>query len=407
MNRITERFLSYTAIDTTSHDSETCPSNPNEFILAHQLEDELKQLGLHDVHVDEHAFVYGTLPANTEKQCDTVGLLAHMDTSEAASGANVRTRIIENYDGGDIVHDGGLITAVSEYPDLKQLKGKSLIITDGTTLLGGDDKAGIAIIMDFLENAVNDQEYVHGEVRVCFTPDEETGMGIENINLDDFTCDYAYTVDGGDINDVTYENFNAATAVVRFIGNSIHPGDAKDKMINALQLAIDYHGLLPEHQRPEHTEKREGFNHLVTLNGECAEARSIYILRNHDSELLEKQKDDFRNAADYMNHRYGKQVVDLDIRFGYRNMKEEFADRMFIIDQVYEVLEEMGHKPVSEPVRGGTDGSKLTFMGIPTPNLGTGGHFCHGNHEMVCIEDMQEMSLILKKLISHIERKGK
>ncbi len=407
MERIVERFISYTKIDTTSCENGKCPSNDNEFILAHQLEEELKQLDLQDVHVDEHGFVYGTLPSNSTVKCDTVGFLSHMDTSDAASGKNVRARIIENYDGRDIVLNEGIVTAVAEYPALKKLVGKSLIVTDGTTLLGGDDKAGIAIIMDALEKLKADPAVKHGEIRVCFTPDEETGSGIENIALDDFRCDYAYTVDGGEVEDVTYENFNAATAIVDFSGNSIHPGDAKDKMINALQLAVDFHGLLPENQRPENTEGREGFNHIVSLEGACEKARAVYIIRNHDSDKLQKQIDDFHNGEDYMNRRYGKQVITVTIREGYRNMKEEFAGRMYIIDQVKEVLTELGHDASSNPVRGGTDGSKLTFMGIPTPNLGTGGHFCHGNHELVCIEDMKEMVKVLIGLVQHIERKGK
>ena len=407
MKNIVERFISYTRIDTTSaDDASTCPSTPNQFILARQLEEELKELNLKDVHVDEHAFVYATLPANSDRKCPVVGFLAHMDTSNMASGADIKARIIENYDGGDIELSEGIYTRVKEYPKIAELKGHDIIVTDGTTLLGGDDKAGIAIIMDAIQNLVNDPDARHGEIRVCFTPDEEIGAGIHNIRLEDFPCEYAYTVDGGDIDEVTYENFNSATAVVNFIGNSIHPGDAKGKMINALQLAVDFHSMLPVFERPENTEGREGFNHIVSLQGECEKAQAVYIIRNHDADELERQKHEFTEIAEHMNRMYGREVVDCRVNNSYRNMKEAFADRMYIIDVVSETLRQMGIEPSYTPIRGGTDGAQLTYMGIPTPNLGTGGLFCHGNHEMVSINNMKKMSEIVFNLILNIEKRG-
>ena len=407
MKNIVERFISYTRIDTTSaDDASTCPSTPNQFILARQLEEELKELNLKDVHVDEHAFVYATLPANSDRKCPVVGFLAHMDTSNMASGADIKARIIENYDGGDIELSEGIYTRVKEYPKIAELKGHDIIVTDGTTLLGGDDKAGIAIIMDAIQNLVNDPDARHGEIRVCFTPDEEIGAGIHNIRLEDFPCEYAYTVDGGDIDEVTYENFNAATAVVSFIGNSIHPGDAKGKMINALQLAVDFHSMLPVFERPENTEGREGFNHIVSLQGECEKAQAVYIIRNHDADELERQKHEFTEIAEHMNRMYGREVVDCRVNNSYRNMKDAFADRMYIIDVVSETLRQMGIEPSYTPIRGGTDGAQLTYMGIPTPNLGTGGLFCHGNHEMVSINNMKKMSEIVFNLILNIEKRG-
>ena len=407
MKNIVERFISYTRIDTTSaDDASTCPSTPNQFILARQLEEELKELNLKDVHVDEHAFVYATLPANSDRKCPVVGFLAHMDTSNMASGADIKARIIENYDGGDIELSEGIYTRVREYPKIAELKGHDIIVTDGTTLLGGDDKAGIAIIMDAIQNLVNDPDARHGEIRVCFTPDEEIGAGIHNIRLEDFPCDYAYTVDGGDIDEVTYENFNAATAVVNFIGNSIHPGDAKGKMINALQLAVDFHSMLPVFERPENTEGREGFNHIVSLQGECEKAQAVYIIRNHDADELERQKREFTEIAEHMNRMYGREVVDCRVNNSYRNMKDAFADRMYIIDVVSETLRQMEIEPSYTPIRGGTDGAQLTYMGIPTPNLGTGGLFCHGNHEMVSINNMKKMSEIVFNLILNIEKRG-
>ncbi|MBR3351546.1 MAG: peptidase T [Erysipelotrichaceae bacterium] len=407
MKNIVERFISYTRIDTTSaDDATTCPSTPNQFVLARQLEEELKELNLKDVHVDEHAFVYATLPANSDRKCPVVGFLAHMDTSNMASGADIKARIIENYDGGDIELSEGIYTRVREYPKIAELKGHDIIVTDGTTLLGGDDKAGIAIIMDAVQKLVNDPAARHGEIRICFTPDEEIGGGIHNIRLEDFPCDYAYTVDGGDIDEVTYENFNAATAVVNFIGNSIHPGDAKGKMINALQLAVDFHSMLPVFERPENTEGREGFNHIVSLQGECEKAQAVYIIRNHDADELERQKREFTEIAEHMNRMYGREVVDCRVNNSYRNMKEAFADRMYIIDVVSETLRQMGIEPSYTPIRGGTDGAQLTYMGIPTPNLGTGGLFCHGNHEMVSINNMKKMSEIVFNLILNIEKRG-
>ena len=407
MKNIVERFISYTRIDTTSaDDASTCPSTPNQFILARQLEEELKELNLKDVHVDEHAFVYATLPANSDRKCPVVGFLAHMDTSNMASGADIKARIIENYDGGDIELSEGIYTRVREYPKIAELKGHDIIVTDGTTLLGGDDKAGIAIIMDAVQKLVSDPEARHGEIRICFTPDEEIGAGIHNIKMEDFPCDYAYTVDGGDIDEVTYENFNAATAVVNFIGNSIHPGDAKGKMINALQLAVDFHSMLPVFERPENTEGREGFNHIVSLQGECEKAQAVYIIRNHDADELDRQKHEFTEIAEHMNRMYGREVVDCRVNNSYRNMKEAFADRMYIIDVVSETLRQMGIEPSYTPIRGGTDGAQLTYMGIPTPNLGTGGLFCHGNHEMVSINNMKKMSEIVFNLILNIEKRG-
>ncbi|MBR2826754.1 MAG: peptidase T [Erysipelotrichaceae bacterium] len=407
MKNIVERFISYTRIDTTSaDDATTCPSTPNQFVLARQLEEELKELNLKDVHVDEHAFVYATLPANSDRKCPVVGFLAHMDTSNMASGAGIKARIIKNYDGGDIELGNGIYTRVKEYPKIAELKGHDIIVTDGTTLLGGDDKAGIAIIMDAVQKLVSDPEARHGEIRICFTPDEEIGAGIHNIKMEDFPCDYAYTVDGGDIDEVTYENFNAATAVVNFIGNSIHPGDAKGKMINALQLAVDFHSMLPVFERPENTEGREGFNHIVSLQGECEKAQAVYIIRNHDADELERQKGEFTEIAEHMNRMYGREVVDCRVNDSYRNMKEAFTDRMYIVDVVSETLREMGIEPSYTPIRGGTDGAQLTYMGIPTPNLGTGGLFCHGNHEMVSINNMKKMSDIVFNLILNIEKRG-
>ncbi|MBR0229894.1 MAG: peptidase T, partial [Erysipelotrichaceae bacterium] len=324
MKDIVERFLSYTRIDTTSsEDTDVTPSTPNQFILADQLAEELRELGASEVYRDEHAFVYATVRSNLPYKTETVGFLAHMDTSNATSGNNIQAAIIENYDGKDIVHANGLVTSVEEYPQIAALKGKSIIITDGSTLLGADDKAGIAIIMDYVQRLAEHPEIPHGDIRICFTPDEEIGLGIEKINLDHFKCDYAFTVDGGEINDVTYENFNAATAVVTVTGNSIHPGSAKGKMINASQVLMDFHSLLPVFDRPEFTEGREGFNHLISINGTCEKAESVYIIRNHDRQQFEKQKQQFKYCERHINEMYGKEICHANVFDTYKNMVEE------------------------------------------------------------------------------------
>lgn len=410
MEQITERFLSYVRLETTSDEAladKQCPSSDKELVLARQLVGELQALGLTDAALDEHGFVYATLPANAPRACDTVGFLAHMDTSSAASGRGVAPRIIRGYDGADIPLSDTVTTPVSDFPELQKLKGKDIIVTDGTTLLGADDKAGIAIIMTTLDRLQQHPEIPHGTLKICFTPDEETGTGITHIDLSRFVCDYAFTVDGGDIRQVEYETFNAATALIHFAGNGIHPGDAKGRMINALQLAVDFHNRLPVFQRPEFTEKREGFNHLISLSGSPAQAGSAYIIRNHDCALLEQQKRQFILIQDHMNAMLGRNCVTVTLKDSYRNMAEVFADHMDVIETAYRALEACGLTPRSDPVRGGTDGSWLSFHGVPTANLGTGGMNYHGVHELVCIQDMMTMTDVLTALVQEIEKKGK
>lgn len=405
---IVERFIGYVKIDTTSNEEvDKTPSSENQFVLAEKLKGELEQLGLSNISVADNSFVYATLPSNSENKCATVGFLAHMDTSNATSGKDIKTRIINDYDGKDITLSEGIVTSVDDYPFLKNLKGRSLIVTDGTTLLGGDDKAGIAIIMDMLQYLQEHKEIAHGNIEVCFTPDEEIGEGIKHIDLNRFKCDYAYTIDGGNPEAVCYENFNAATAEVSFYGNSIHPGDAKDKMINALQLAIDFHNMLPVNERAEYTSEREGFNHLLSLEGECQKAHSIYIIRNHDEEKLLRQMNEFKLAEQHLNSLYGKKVVEAIVKRTYNNMVECLKDKMYIIEQASKALKQEGIKATYPAIRGGTDGAVLSFMGIATPNLGTGDYNCHGNHELVCIDEMKTMSKVLVNLVSIIEGEAK
>jgi len=405
---IQERFISYTKVDTTSNpEVETTPTTPNQFILAKQLVQELKDLGIEDAHVDEKCFVFGTLKSNVDKKLPKIALLAHVDTSDATSGANIKARVIENYDGKDIELSKGIWTKVEDYPELTKMTGKTIIVTDGTTLLGADDKAGIAIIMDYVAKCHEDPSIIHGDIIICFTPDEETGTGILSVNKKELDVEYAYTFDGGVCDCLTYECFNATHATVKFHGNSIHPGSAKAKMINACQLAIDFHNMLPVFDRPEFTEKYEGFNHMTDMQGDCQEACSNYIIRNHDLDLLHKQMHQFELAAEQLNYHYGKTVVELDMKETYHNMKECFVGKEYIIDHAAKAIADCGYEVTYDPIRGGTDGSHLSFEGIPTPNLGTGGMNFHGNHELVCVDDMKVMVKILTKIVEKIVEEGK
>lgn len=405
--KIEERFINYTKIDTTSDaGSNTCPSTVNQLVLADMLVEELKQLGIKDARRADNGFVYGTVESNVDYKTDVVGLLAHLDTSDATSGKNIKARIIRDYDGKDILLSEGIYSTVKDYPFLEDLKGKDLIVTDGTTLLGGDDKAGIAIIMDFVQYLYENPEIRHGEIKICFTPDEEIGSGILNIDLKELACDYAYTLDGGPVNCVTYENFNAANAKLTFNGNSIHPGDAKNKMINATQLAIDFHNMLPVNQRPEFTEKREGFNHLLGIAGDCQKAQSSYIIRNHDLDLLRQQMRHFELITMHMNEMHSRHVVELELKESYYNMKQCLIDKMFIVEQAAKAIEQLGYTVEYDPIRGGTDGAHLSFMGVATPNLGTGGRNCHGNHELVIIDEMKEMVKVLANIINIVVERG-
>lgn len=399
MKDIVERFINYTKIDTTSNDeSGITPSSQEQFILANILKDELIELNLKDVEVSDNCFVYGTLASNTDKKCDVIGLSAHLDTSNATSGKNIKARVIKNYDGKDIKLSDNIYSTVKDYPFLADLKGDDIIVTDGTTLLGGDDKAGIAIIMDTLR-CLNENNIKHGEIRVCFSPDEEIGEGIHHVDLNKFKCDYAYTLDGGLPNVLYYENFNAAHADITFNGVSIHPGSAKDKMINAIQLAMDFHSQLDEKARPEKTEKREGFNHILELSGTCQSAKDSYIIRNHDINLLHQQMQDFRDIAARMNQQYGREVVTLEIGEDYHNMKDCFKDKMYIVEKAAQAIASEGLTVEYDAMRGGTDGAILSYMGLPTPNLGTGAYNCHGNHELVDINHMEKLVKIVTKIV--------
>ena len=394
-----DKLLNYVKYDTTSfEESETFPSSPGQWKLAQHLLDELNRLGLEDTVLDEYCYVYGYLPGDPEYL--TIGLNAHMDTSQQASGTNVNPRVIENYDGSDIRLNENLYTTVERFPNLKDYIGKTLVVTDGNTLLGADDKAGVACIMETLETLVNHPEIKHGPIRVCFSPDEEVGRGTDHFDYERFKCDFAYTVDGDKPNCIEYENFNAASAKVTVNGISVHPGSAKDKLVNALQVAHEFHGMLDPDAVPEKTEGYEGFNMLMDLKGEVGHAEMSYIIRNHDMDLLHQQKDSFRNIADSLNQKYGYNVVDLQITDSYRNRKEKFIGHEEPIELVKKSMAETGLDYKEVAIRGGTDGASLTWNGLLCPNLGTGGQNFHGVHEFWCKEDGEKVVELILKILS-------
>lgn len=393
-----DKLLDYVKYETTSiEDAGVTPSSPLEFNLANHLLDELNKLGLSDTCVTKYGYVYGTLKGDKNKP--TIGLCAHMDTSPDASGKDVKPRVIENYDGGDIKLNDKLSTTVERFPFLKNYVGKTLVVTDGTTLLGADDKAGVSIIVEVLETLVNNKEIEHGDVIVCFTPDEEIGSGTIKFDYDKFKVDFAYTVDGGEPNFIEYENFNAASALVKLNGVSVHPGSAKDKMVNASKLAFEFDSLLDPNMVPEKTEGYEGFNHCTYVNSQCGNGEMGYILRNHDFNLLQGQKKMFLDAKETMNKKYGYEAIEVIIEDSYRNMKEKFKDNMYPIELVQEAMTNKGMKCEAVAIRGGTDGASLTWNGVLCPNLGTGGQNFHGVHEFWCKEDGEQVvELIIEML---------
>ena len=400
---VAERFLKYIAVDTTSDpSSDTFPSTRSQLDFAASLAEEMKAMGLSDVELDPYGYVFGTIPSTIEDyQGKILGFIAHMDTSCAESGKNIRPWIVKDYDGKDIVlnEEKKIVLSPRDFSNLSQYRGQDLIVTDGTTLLGGDDKAGIAEILTAAEYLLAHPEIPHGPVRVGFTPDEEIGQGTDHFDVERFGADFAYTMDGGECGELEYENFNAAGADVEFQGVSIHPGSAKDKMINALRLAMEFEALMPASQRPECTEGREGFIHLDSLQGSVEHARSEYIIRDHDMELFQQKKACMEEAARNMNVKYGYEAVSLNIEDSYFNMKEKIQPHPFLIENVLKVYEKLGIRPQIQPIRGGTDGAQLSFKGLPCPNLGTGDHNCHGHFEFACIQAMEKSVEVIIELI--------
>ena len=398
---LTERFLKYVSYPTMSDEnSETTPSSAKQLKLAKVLREELETLGL-DTELDEYGYVYGFLKANTEEIKKTVGFIAHMDTSDAVSDTGIKPRIVK-YGGGDIVLNSEtspeIVMKAADYPYLADFEGKHLIVTDGTTLLGADDKAGVAEIVTALEELIKSGRK-HGRIAVCFTPDEEIGRGADHFDVAKFGADWAYTVDGGKLGEVEYENFNAASAKLVIHGISIHPGSAKNKMINAAAIACELQSLLPRRQVPEKTEGYQGFFHLTGISGETEHAELSYIIRDHDRVKFEEKKKLMKDLVRKLNRKYGRGTVELTLKDSYYNMKEIIAENMFIIDNAMAAIRECGVEPVCVPIRGGTDGARLSFMGLPCPNLCTGGENFHSRFEFACVEDMKTCVRIIKKLM--------
>ena len=401
-----ERLIRYCKVDTQSNpeNESVTPSSKKEFDLARILEKELKELDVQDVTLDEHCYVYGWLPSNIDKKVPTVGFIAHMDTAPDYSGTNVKPRIIENFDGNDIVLNETMVTKMEDFPEMKLAKGKTLVVTDGTTLLGADDKAGVTSIMEALSYLKDHPEVKHGKIAIGFTPDEEIGNGPKYFDIEKFGADFAYTMDGGTVREISDETFNAASAIVTFKGFSIHPGSAKDKMINAASIACSYQNLLPEHARPEHTEGRDGFIHLTSMEGCTEEATLSYIIRDHDLNKLNEKKELMKKTCEYINVVYGEGVCSIEIKDAYHNMKEVLDQHPDALKYAYQAFEQLGITPLHEPVRGGTDGAELSLRGLPCPNLGVGGGNFHGPYEYCVVEELEQAREVVLKIIENIEK---
>ncbi|WPY99351.1 peptidase T [Christiangramia sp. OXR-203] len=398
---IIDRFLSYVRIDTQSDpESTSTPSTMKQWDLANKLVDELKAIGMQDVTIDEHAYVMASLPANVPHEVPVIGFVSHFDTTPDFSGTNVNPQIIENYDGKDIVlnKEKNIILSPEYFDDLLQYKGKTIITTDGTTLLGADDKAGITEIMTAMEYLVNNPEIPHGKIRVCFTPDEEIGRGAHKFDVEKFGAEWAYTMDGSQIGELEYENFNAARAVVKVEGKSVHPGYAKDKMVNSMYIAQDFINSLPRMETPEHTEDRQGFFHLSSIKGDVEETVLEYIIRDHDLGHFQARKEMMQDLASEICSQYDRDLITIEITDQYRNMREKVEPVMHIVDLARDAMEAVDIEPIIKPIRGGTDGAQLSFMGLPCPNIFAGGHNFHGKYEYVPVESMQKAAEVIVKL---------
>ena len=398
---IEERFLKYVNIDTQSDEySITTPSTLKQLDLGKELVKEMLAIGISDATLDEYGIVYGTIKGN-ESKGDIIGFIAHMDTSPDASGKDIKAQKVVDYDGSKITlnQDLGLSLDPEEFTSLKKMIGHDLITTDGTTLLGADDKAGVAIIMDLADYLYHHPEVKHNDIKIAFTPDEEVGRGADHFDVVKFGAKYAYTLDGGNIEEYNYENFNAYSANVEITGKAIHPGDAKGKMVNAINVAIEFENMLPESLKAYYTEGYEGFNHLHHLAGGCEKATLEYIIRNHDLALAKEQINDFKRIKTYLDDKYGYELVNLDIKESYLNMAEVIKDNYYIIERLQQAMEKVGIEGYASPIRGGTDGARLTFMGLPCPNIGTGGANFHGPFEFVSLTMMKQAVEILKELI--------
>jgi len=399
---VSERFLKYVSFDTESNpESNTVPTSEKQKDLAKFLVEEMKAMGIKDAYMDEYGYVYGTIEKNIDKEIPTIAFIAHMDTSPDLSGKDIKTRIVKNYDGKDIVlnEEKNIIMKASEFEHLKSNIGKDLIVTDGTTLLGADDKAGIAEILTMAETLINNPSIKHGTIKLGFTPDEEVGSGADHFNLKDFGADFGYTVDGGELGELEYENFNAASAKITINGTNIHPGSAKGKMVSALLIGMELHSMLPVFENPAFTEEYEGFSHLNDMAGNVEQVKMQYIIRDHDMDKFNNKKERFVKIANYLNEKYGKNTVELKLSDSYFNMKEKILPHMHIIETAKKAMVELDITPNIIPIRGGTDGARLSFMGLPCPNLCTGGYNFHGRYEYIPVQSMERVVDILLKIV--------
>jgi tripeptide aminopeptidase len=400
MEKLLDKFLRYVAVETTSNeDSESQPSSAKELDLLRMLRDELIQMGI-KAELDEYGYVMATIPANTRRKIPAIGFIAHVDTAPDASGKDIKPQIIPNWDGEDIVLNKkkNIVLSTAEFPEMLQYKGQTMITTDGTTLLGADDKAGVAEIMYAAQYIMEHPEFKHGEIKIGFTPDEEIGRGVVKFDVEKFGARYAYTMDGGEIGELEYENFNAAGAKIHIQGSNIHPGYGKDKMVNSMLIAMELDSMLPVEQRPRYTQGYEGFFHLTSINGTVEETTMSYIIRDHDRDKFEEKKALMTAVVKYLNQKYGK-VVKLELKHQYYNMRQEVEPHFFIVEKAIKAMEMAGVKPKVQPIRGGTDGANLSFMGLPCPNIFAGGHNFHGKLEYVPLESMEKAAEVILNII--------
>ena len=401
MEKLIERFLKYVSFETTSdEEAGVTPSTPGQMVLAKYLKEELESLGLQEVFLDENGYLYATLPANIDQQVPVVGFIAHMDTAPDMSGKNVTPRIVQNYDGGDIVLSEAdhIVLSPTQFPELKNHVGEDLIVTNGNTLLGADDKAGIAEIISGVEYLMQHPEIKHGKIRIAFNPDEEIGLGAHKFDVERFGCDFAYTFDGGEVGELEFENFNAAAAKLTFTGRNVHPGTAKNKMINSIRVANQFISMLPSHETPEHTEGYEGFYHVVGFSGSVEQTVVNYIIRDHSRERFESRKREFQHLTNKINAEYGEGTLKLELRDQYYNMREKIEPVMYVIDIAKEAMLASDVEPVVKAIRGGTDGAQLSFKGLPCPNIFAGGMNMHGRFEYVPIPSMEKAMKVMVKI---------
>lgn len=405
---ITERFLKYVSFTTTSDENTNMtPSTPGQMVFAKYLVEELTSLNLQDISLDKNGYVMATLPANTDKKIPTIGFVSHMDTSPDMIAKNVKPRIVKNYDGNDILlnEEKLIVLETDKYPEILQYKGQDIIVTDGTTLLGADDKAGLAEIVTAMEYLIAHPEIKHGKIRIGFTPDEEIGQGADHFDVQKFDAEWAYTMDGGEIGELEYENFNAASAKVHFNGLNVHPGYAKHKMLNSMRVAQQFVGMLPRWETPEHTEGYEGFYHLTNMVGTVEKSTLSYIIRDHDKDRFESRKKEMQHLVNKINTEFGANTATVEIRDQYYNMREKVEPLMHIVDLAFEAMKVVGVTPNVKPIRGGTDGARLSFEGLPCPNIFAGGHNFHGRFEYVPVQSMEKATMVIVKIVELLAAK--